>query len=69
MSNHVNSHTSTEGLMQEFECTYTNGIYYLLARDTTKQGGECAWVNAMYAAQELTPTGETLLNVKQTDDW
>lgn len=55
--------------MQEFECTYTNGIYYLLARDTTRQGGDNAWVNAMYAAAELTPTGETLLNVKQTDDW
>ena len=55
--------------MREFECTYTSGIYYLLARDTTKLGGDNAWVNAMYAAAELTPEGETLLNVKQTDDW
>ena len=46
--------------LREYEITYTNAIYYLIARNDEA---------AAYSAAELTPDGEQLLNVRRSDEW
>lgn len=46
--------------LREYECVYTHGIYYLIARTDE---------DAAYNAAELAPYGEKLLNVTRTHEW